>query len=222
MANVTTPKPTRAERRKARTEAAIVAAAERLFKERGFRDTRIEDLATAADVAVGSIYSHFGSKLGLFVTVMERALEAQEQVLLEVHRRRAPADVKLRELGEAFLAFAVDNPAKFRLLNEGPASPGRPSDEELARRVEHMSDRGLALIDALAATIDEGVRAGILRDVDPQRSARFLWSAWSGATALHLRHDRLGAPDPLEIRAIVQQGTDLVTHGLMASAPTTG
>lgn len=220
MANVTTPTPTRAERRKARTEAAIVAAAERLFEERGFRDTRIEDLAASADVAVGSIYSHFGSKLGLFVAVVERALAAQEEALHEVHRRREPADVKLRELGDAFLTFAVEHPAKFRLLNEGPRSPGRPTDDELARRVEDMSDRGQALIDALAATIEEGVRAGILREVDPQRSARFLWAAWSGATALHLRHDRLGARDPLELRAIVEQGTDLVTHGLVAATST--
>lgn len=220
MADVTTPAPTRTARRKARTEAAIVAAGERLFHERGFRDARIEDLAEAADVAVGSIYAHFGSKLGLFLEIVDRALEAQEQVLLEIHARPQPADVKLREFGEAFVAFAIEHPSKFRLLNEGPRSPGRPGDEELARRVEHMSARGQALIDAVAATIDGGIRDGVLRPVDPHHSATFLWAAWSGALALHLRHDRLGATDPRELRAIVQQGTDLVTYGLVAAPPT--
>lgn len=220
MAKLTTPAPTRTARRKAATEAAIVAAGERLFNERGFRDTRVEDLAAAADVAVGSIYAHFGSKLGLFLEVVERALAAQEALLLEIHARALPADVKLRQLGEAFVAFALDNPSKFRLLSEGPRRPGRPDDEDLARRVEQMSARGEALIDAMAATIDEGVRDGTLRRVDPRHSARFLWAAWSGALALHLRHDRLGATDPLELEAIVQQGTDLVTYGLVAAAPT--
>jgi len=219
VAHVTTREPTRTARRKAATEAAIVAAGERLFHERGFRDARIEDLAEAADVAVGSIYAHFGSKLGLFLEVVERALSTQEALLLEIHARCEPADSKLRALGEAFVAFAVEHPSKFRLLSEGPLTPARPADADLARRIDQMSRRGQVLIDRLAATIDEGIEAGILRAVDAQRSARFLWAAWSGALALHLRHDRLGATDPRELRAIVQQGTDLVTHGLMAASP---
>jgi AcrR family transcriptional regulator len=60
---------------RARTRAAIIDAAERAFAEFGYRRTRMEDGAEHADVAVGSIYRHFGNKDGLSLAVVERAVE---------------------------------------------------------------------------------------------------------------------------------------------------
>ena len=51
---------------KRRTAGAILDAAERLFLGRGYTATTMEDLSEAADVAVGSIYAHFGGKEGVY------------------------------------------------------------------------------------------------------------------------------------------------------------
>ena len=64
----------RSERRKARTTAAILDAAERHFLERGFQSAKVDEIAEEADVAVGSVYNHFGSKDGLYGALLERAL----------------------------------------------------------------------------------------------------------------------------------------------------
>ncbi|MCZ2803663.1 TetR family transcriptional regulator [Modestobacter sp. VKM Ac-2983] len=56
----------RRERRKAQTRAEIRAAAQRLFAERDFDAVTIADVATAADVAVQTVFNHFESKEGLF------------------------------------------------------------------------------------------------------------------------------------------------------------
>ncbi|NIH66390.1 TetR/AcrR family transcriptional regulator [Modestobacter marinus] len=56
----------RRERRKAQTRAEIRAAAQRLFAERGFDVVTIADIATAADVAVQTVFNHFDSKEALF------------------------------------------------------------------------------------------------------------------------------------------------------------
>lgn len=53
---------TRQTRRKARTASAILEAAERLFLTRGYHATTVEQLAEEADVAIGSLYGHFGGK----------------------------------------------------------------------------------------------------------------------------------------------------------------
>src|SRR6476469_230943 len=66
---------TRGARRRARTRAVILDAAERAFSEQSFRATRIEDIAEDADVSVGSIYQHFGNKDGLYLALVERAVE---------------------------------------------------------------------------------------------------------------------------------------------------
>jgi AcrR family transcriptional regulator len=71
MATQTAPKrlPT-AERR-----ALIVAAAGRLFGERGYDATRIEDVAAEAGVTKPIVYRHFDGKRALYLALLERHRE---------------------------------------------------------------------------------------------------------------------------------------------------
>jgi AcrR family transcriptional regulator len=63
------------EERSAATTAAIRTAARRLFADRGFAGTSMDDIATAAGVTKGGVYHHFDTKDKLFEDVF-RAVEA--------------------------------------------------------------------------------------------------------------------------------------------------
>jgi TetR/AcrR family transcriptional regulator, regulator of mycofactocin system len=54
--------PSRRDRRTARTRQAIIDAAHRLFEDRGFTETTIDQIAEAADVAPRTFFRHFASK----------------------------------------------------------------------------------------------------------------------------------------------------------------
>jgi AcrR family transcriptional regulator len=58
----------------AQTRRDIEAAADRLFRERGYVGTSMPTIAAEADVVVETIYRAFGSKAALFKAVIESAL----------------------------------------------------------------------------------------------------------------------------------------------------
>lgn len=76
----------RAEKRE-RTRRELIEAAERLFTERGFQATSVDEIALEAGYTKGAVYSNFESKEDLFFVVYEgrvdRVLGRIEQVLRE-------------------------------------------------------------------------------------------------------------------------------------------
>jgi AcrR family transcriptional regulator len=71
----------RVERRKARTRAALLAAARRLFAAQGVDPTTIAEIAEEADIAVGSFYNYFATKEELLEAVLEEELSKQLRLL---------------------------------------------------------------------------------------------------------------------------------------------
>lgn len=62
------------------TEARVLAAADTLFRERGFADTTIRDIATAAGVSAGTVIA-VGDKGALLIAIFDR-------LIAEEHRKR--------------------------------------------------------------------------------------------------------------------------------------
>jgi AcrR family transcriptional regulator len=90
-------RPSRLDRRKARTRQALVAAAVRLIAEgRGDRAS-IQEITEAADIGFGSFYNHFESKEQLFRTASQEVLE----------RWGAMIDRACAEIGDPAAVFAV-------------------------------------------------------------------------------------------------------------------
>jgi AcrR family transcriptional regulator len=56
---------------KALTRERLLAEARRLFRERGYAATSLEQIAEAADVTKGAIYGHFSSKEDLLLSAIE-------------------------------------------------------------------------------------------------------------------------------------------------------
>ena len=91
----------RRERKKAETRAALHEAALTLFTANGFRETRVSDIAEAADVAPATFFRHFASKEEVaLVDVMARI----DAVITGLERR--PNDEAL-----AACQALVDTPA---------------------------------------------------------------------------------------------------------------
>lgn len=72
MANIARTRGRRSQAESARTRARIVDRAECLFARKGYRGVSLRELAAAAGVRPFTIQHHFGSKLGLYQSVLNR------------------------------------------------------------------------------------------------------------------------------------------------------
>src|SRR5450631_3716710 len=83
MSNPPTPTENRLDRRKARTRAALIRAAQSLIAE-GRTNVSILEITQAADVGLGSFYNHFETKEALYEAAVEAVTDAYGQLLDQV------------------------------------------------------------------------------------------------------------------------------------------
>jgi TetR/AcrR family transcriptional regulator len=210
------PPASRTERRKARTAAAILGAAERLFLSRGYTATTMEDLSEAADVAVGSIYAHFGGKEGVYSALVDRALALDrrygEEGLATVGSN--PLE-QLVGMAEGYLRFAREHPAYFRLFRFPP--PDRPSAQEAPGPATRIAERISAEVTRMAGLLREAAEEGVIRPVEPEPMARFMWAAWDGVIAAHLGPANMDISDA-EFEQMLNQARESLIRGLLPTS----
>ena len=206
----------RAARRRARSRENLLTVAEEAFRHTPYRDVRVEDLAAAADVAVGSLYGYFGSKDGLYLTLVERAVTQFGDYLKQAFAQHGSPLEQVMAAGEFYLRFHLEHPGSFQFLTGGSVMGGpNPLTDQLRDRIGAQIE---AILDGFQGRIEAAVEAGeVHADLDARLAARFLWGAWNGVVSLGLRGDRLRLTDE-EIAACLRQGKRIVRHGLTAPA----
>jgi AcrR family transcriptional regulator len=156
---------TRTERRKARTRASLVSAAQQLIAE-GRTGVAILEITQLADVGMGSFYNHFESKEDLFQAAVDDALE----------RHGALMDQLTADLDDPAEAFAQS----FRLTGRLHRAHPELSKVLLATGPRLLtSDSGLA--PRARRDITKAVQAGRFSLADPE-----IGLVVAGGTALAL------------------------------------
>ncbi len=174
----------RLERRKLRTRRAILEAAAKLFREKGFGKTSIIEIADLADVGVGTLYGYFRSKHELLQEVLRtHALEARERYRATVDRTTPAIERVVRTLEEV-ARYMHEN----RVLL---ASAFREDGGERGERHAQPVNPADWLFDALCEDMRRGIEKGELRKVPVEITALTLLTAYtSAALGLGVWRDR--------------------------------
>jgi AcrR family transcriptional regulator len=98
--------PGRRERKKLETRAALEAAALRLFAERGYEQTTVDDIAEAADVAVRTFFRYFQSKQHVLFGDVALGIAARLRTAL---RERPAKETPVEAVGAALGAMQLDD-----------------------------------------------------------------------------------------------------------------
>ena len=111
--------------RQARTEVYrqhVLEAAVRVFAERGFEATKVQDIAQEADLSLGTIYSVFPGKQELYEAILAEHGQALLALVQAVHERKAPARDTLDALIDVYIDYFVGHPDFLRMHLRSGAS----------------------------------------------------------------------------------------------------
>jgi AcrR family transcriptional regulator len=180
----------------------LLAEATRLFAERGYDRTSVQEIVEAAGVTKGALYHYFGSKDDLLHEIYGRVLRLQTERLEAIASR--PADVRER-LAEAAADVVVtsienldDTKIFFRSMHQ--LSPEKQKAVRAERRRYHEMFRSL---------VEEGQRDGHFRpDLVPDLVVDFFFGS------VHHLGTWYRADGPLSARQVAGEFSDLLLHSV--------
>ena len=128
-----TVKPTGKIRDAERSQAAILAAAERLFAEHSFADTSLGEIGSAAGVSRGTPSYFFGSKERLYAAVLERVFAERQAATAEaftglnewIKNHAGSLALAITRAVEGYLGFLLGRPEFVRLVQREDLAGGR-------------------------------------------------------------------------------------------------
>jgi AcrR family transcriptional regulator len=150
---------TQAERRE-KTKAAIVKAAKRIFGERGFAATTMDEIAAGARVAKGAVYHHFPTKEALFEAVFDQTSLELVSDLDRISRAEKDALAAMAAGTQGYFAACSKGATGQIILRDGPAVLGWERWREIDTK--HFGGK---FPRALTAAMDAGLIAR--QPVDP-------------------------------------------------------
>ncbi|UQS22684.1 TetR/AcrR family transcriptional regulator [Amycolatopsis thermalba] len=171
-------------RQRAETQRVIQAHAVRLFTERGYDATTVNEVAEAAGVSAMTVYRHFPTKEDLVLADQHGGLVAERLAAT------SPAQPLVRRIGRALVdataTLTEGDPAtrrhllaRLRLMISAPALRARHLDNHYALQE--------AIVDALGVTDPEGTfqaRAAAGACLAAMHTALVRWAEEDGKTSL--------------------------------------
>ncbi|KIC30783.1 TetR/AcrR family transcriptional regulator [Leisingera sp. ANG-M6] len=151
--------------RRAAMRERLIAAARKLFSEKGYAETSTPEIVKAAEVTRGALYHHFDGKEALFRAVAEAEAQAVTKAIEAA--AKVPGGEGLEAGSRAFFA-AMAKPGRARiLLVDGPAVLGAAAMDEID------AGGGRSALRAGLASAGTGLKEGELDALAAVMSAAF-------------------------------------------------
>jgi AcrR family transcriptional regulator len=168
-------------------EAELHAAATRLFRQRGFHATSMQDLGEALGMNRGSLYHYISAKDELLWTILTRALDLLEERVLPILDSEAPAVDRLTGAIREHLRVAADHADELSLIQIEWRALDRGRQAEMIRRRDRYEARWRAALEA-------GITDGSLRAFDVRLAGIGILSACNWFTQWY----RPGGPSSVD------------------------
>jgi len=142
----------------------IIEAAAKLFSERGYAATRIEDIIAELSASRRVIYEHFGGKTDILVAICEQAIRSTIDLATLIARTPLDPVEKLRRLVREFTEIVIENRDNIAISTREMMFLPADSRARITR-MQKKFDRILGTI------LTEGAERGMFALADPAITA---------------------------------------------------
>ncbi|MFO7880952.1 MAG: TetR/AcrR family transcriptional regulator [Kosmotogaceae bacterium] len=170
---------------KRKKKEEIIDSAERVFFTKGYASSSMNDIASEANIAKGTLYIYFKTKRDLYYAVGNRALD----ILVKRFSDIASSDIyengieKVLALAKTYISFARDFPDYHRFLIDYHAEPVNFKESNSSVIAAYM--KSARICKHLLKCIKEGVEDGSIRnDIEPTHLSVLLWCKTVGMIEL--------------------------------------
>lgn len=155
----------------------VLEQAARLFAQKGYANTSLQDVAEAVGLSRPALYYYFSSKTALLEAMVEDVTVVGARMLAEIrNNKELGPEERLRRAVEGLVLWGLERPTRFKVIDrsEEQLPPDISATHEAAKR---------DVLRAMTTLISDGVEAGLLRPVDPRMAALSVigmcnWTAW--------------------------------------------
>ena len=182
----------------------ILRTAARLFQQRGYDATSMNDVAAALKLSKGGLYHHFQSKDEMLFHIMNHALDITEDRVVKVVRGITGAEERLRTLIRLHIEVVLsvrDREVTVMLHENHPLPP------VLRRKINGRKKDYLHFVENVIADVQR--KRNLPSRVTPRAAALAL------VGMINWIYQWYKPDGPLSGDALVQQFTDIFFHGAL-------
>jgi AcrR family transcriptional regulator len=195
----TTVEPTMTARRR-----EVLDTASRLFHERGYQGTSMDEIADAVGLTKGSLYHYFSSKTQILAAIYEEAADLVVEHTTRVDAS-APVEDAIRSLVHSILELIAEHRHHVTVYYQEMRWMREWLPAKDARRIQKKVQSYIDYVDSIVA---RGIKEGVLKPVDSHLAALALVGMASWAYQWYSPDGRLG-PD-----AVADLFTDIYLRGM--------
>lgn len=148
------------------TRAVLITMARKVFSERGYADTSMDDLTAQAGFTRGALYHHFGDKKGLLAAVVAQIDHEMDQRLDMISEQAKDIWSGFNQRCHTYLDMAIESEYQRIVLRDARAVLGGASIDSQ----QHC-------IDSMQRQIAQLIQQGIIEQADPQALACLIYGS---------------------------------------------
>lgn len=194
------PRPDVSEERKTQ----ILAAATKVFTERGFADARMDDIVTESGLSKGALYWYFDSKDAIIISILDQIFDYETGHVRELLERENSAKLKL----EVFIETMVKDLEKMK-----PLMPIFFDFWSLSLRKKTINQAikkyYQRFLDMIEPIIEDGIEQGEFRSVNVKETAVAIGAMYEGTILFYVYF-----PDFIDFENQFRSNLELILEGL--------